>query len=178
MGPATPSRLALNEASWSGTARSARYKWTSEPAARDRPGFPPLARTTSTQIPLARLPHTSGPASLQLATGPAFPRLPEPPPHKYRLPDCLIRVELRARPETHFSPVRQLLGSSGSGCFDPLSGSETLQFSFWTGHPERLSGVSGQTLRRSALRLLKSRMPGKQTTARRWNSIHLEPWIS
>src|SRR5215217_1165374 len=95
MGPATPSRLALNEASWSGTARSARYKWTSEPAARDRPGFPPLARTTSTQIPLARLPHTSGPASLQLATGPAFPRLPEPPPHKYRLPDCLIRVELR-----------------------------------------------------------------------------------
>src|SRR5215211_5700776 len=94
MGPATPSRLALNEASWSGTARSARYKWTSEPAARDRPGFPPLARTTSTQIPLARLPHTSGPASLQLATGPAFPRLPEPPPHKYRLPDCLIRVEL------------------------------------------------------------------------------------
>src|SRR5215204_3961819 len=59
MGPATPSRLALNEASWSGTARSARYKWTSEPAARDRPGFPPLARTTSTQIPLVRLPHTS-----------------------------------------------------------------------------------------------------------------------
>src|SRR5215204_3961820 len=39
-------------------------------------------------------PDTSGPASLQLATGPAFPRLPEPPPHKYRLSDCLIRVEL------------------------------------------------------------------------------------
>src|SRR5215213_431545 len=41
-------------------------------------------------------PDTSGPASLQLATGPAFPRLPEPPPHKYRLPDCLIRVDQRA----------------------------------------------------------------------------------
>ena len=34
MGPATPSRLALNEASWSGTARSAGYEWISEPAAR------------------------------------------------------------------------------------------------------------------------------------------------
>src|SRR5215204_2900324 len=33
-GPATPSRLALNEASWSGTARSAGYEWISEPAAR------------------------------------------------------------------------------------------------------------------------------------------------
>src|SRR5918998_508666 len=51
-------------------------------------------------------PNTSGPASLQLATGPAYPRLPEPPPHqhrlpeppphKYRLPDCLIRVDQRA----------------------------------------------------------------------------------
>src|SRR5215213_9232725 len=41
-------------------------------------------------------PDTSGPASLQLATGPAFPRLPEPPPHKYRLPDRLIRVDQRA----------------------------------------------------------------------------------
>jgi hypothetical protein len=42
-------------------------------------------------------PDTSGPASLQLATGPAYPRLPEPPPHQHRLPDCLIRVELRLR---------------------------------------------------------------------------------
>jgi hypothetical protein len=53
---------------------------------------------------------------------------------------------LRARPETHFPPLRRLLGSSGSGCFDRLSGSETLQFSFWTGQPEGLSGVSGQTV--------------------------------
>src|SRR5918994_2953091 len=34
MGPATPSRLTLNEASWSGTACSAGYEWISEPAAR------------------------------------------------------------------------------------------------------------------------------------------------
>src|SRR5918993_5976736 len=50
-------------------------------------------------------------------------------------------------PETHFPALRRLLGSSGLGCFGPLSGSETLQFSFWIGQPEGLSGVSGQTVR-------------------------------
>ena len=52
---------------------------------------------------------------------------------------------LRACPGTHFPALRRLLGSSGSGGFDPLSDSETLQFSFWIGQPEGLSGVSGQT---------------------------------
>ena len=54
---------------------------------------------------------------------------------------------LRARPETHLPSLRRLLGSSGSGYVDPLPGSEALQFSFWTSHPEGLSGVSGQTVR-------------------------------
>jgi hypothetical protein len=34
MGPTTPSRFALNEASWSGTPCSAGYEWSSEPQAR------------------------------------------------------------------------------------------------------------------------------------------------
>jgi hypothetical protein len=43
MGPATPSRFALNEAFWSGTFRSAGYEWSSEPiSSRDYPAHPRL----------------------------------------------------------------------------------------------------------------------------------------
>src|SRR4051794_40810161 len=44
MGPATPSRFAQNEASWSGTPCSAGYEWTSEPPLAQLPGSPPPAR--------------------------------------------------------------------------------------------------------------------------------------
>src|SRR4051812_14602129 len=59
MGPATPSRLALNEASWSGTPRSAGYEWTSEPAARAIARLTPACPKRRTPKSLAGSPHTS-----------------------------------------------------------------------------------------------------------------------
>jgi hypothetical protein len=43
-----------------------------------------------------------------------------------RKEDTTVPDRLTVCPETHFPALRRLLGSSGSGCFDPLSGTETL----------------------------------------------------
>src|SRR5688572_13897067 len=60
MGPTTPSRFALNEASWSGTARSAGYEWTREPPARATARLTPVRLNhRRTLKPLDRTPHTS-----------------------------------------------------------------------------------------------------------------------
>ena len=60
MGPATPSRFALNEASWSGTARSAGYEWTSEPQARTTARLTPVRLNhRRTLKALDGTPHTS-----------------------------------------------------------------------------------------------------------------------
>ncbi len=53
MGPATLSRPALHEASWSGTLRSAGYEWISKPSARTTTGSPPV-RNTDHRAPLRK----------------------------------------------------------------------------------------------------------------------------